>query len=140
MTATVIAAAFAALYAGHQVGDHVTGQTHAQALGKAQSKNWLRPMLGHLAGYHLTLAAFLGALAVAGVRMSWIGVGVALLFSAATHGFIDRRWPVRWYLERTGSAEFAQLTSNGMNGMYLADQALHVGCLFISALIIGGMS
>ncbi|MFF1350507.1 hypothetical protein ACFVZJ_31815 [Streptomyces sp. NPDC058322] len=49
---------------------------------------------------------------------------------------MDRRWPVRWILEHTGATKFAALRAAGLNGMYLADQALHSGALLVFALLI----
>lgn len=140
MTAAVVAVAFAALYAGHTVGDHVV-QTDWQAATKA-GKGWpaFRGMAGHIVGYGTTQAVALGALALAGVPLGVAGVVAGLAFSMATHAFIDRRWPVQWILRRTGSANFAGLAGHGLNGAYLTDQALHVGCLYVSALIVGGLS
>jgi hypothetical protein len=137
-TAATIAVAFAALYASHTVADHLV-QTDKQAQRKTADKGWLWPMAGHLAGYLITQYAFLYATALAGVPFGLWGFLGGLAFSVATHGLIDRRRPVRWLLEHTGSADFAERTTP-ICGMYLADQALHVGCLFIAALIIGGAS
>lgn len=139
MSGIVFAASFAALYAGHMVGDHVV-QSDRQASLKA-GKGWsaAAAMAGHVSGYALTqLVALVAIYPLA--TWSPVGFVLGLAFSAATHAFIDRRWPVLWILRRTGSANFAGLTSGGMNGPYLTDQALHVGCLFVAALIIGGMS
>lgn len=149
----------AALVAAHDFGDHIV-QTDHQAANKAE--DW-RAMGGHVGGYTVTQLA---ALRVVGVRLfSWRTLaGVA--FSAATHAFIDRRWPVKWLLRHTGSPNFAMplLTAGGeltiptrfpeqsryyrqliavtgnvpIHGPYLADQALHHACLFISARIIVG--
>jgi hypothetical protein len=140
-SATVFAAAFAALYAGHMVGDHIV-QTDWQAANKAgKGRTARRAMIGHLAGYYYCQAIALAAvyLATGAPIAGWTGF-VGLVFSVASHGLIDRRWPVRWLLEHTGSGPFSRLASGGINGMYLGDQALHIGCLFISALIIGGLS
>ena len=140
MSAPAFAASFAALYAGHMVGDHIA-QTHAQSIGKAAPTGWVKPMLGHLASYAICqMAAFYALAAFADFRMAAVGWYLGIPFSVVTHGFIDRRWPVRWLLEHTGSKPFADLASSGINGMYLADQSLHVGCLFVSALLIGGLS
>lgn len=139
MSAAVFSASFAALYAGHMVGDYVA-QTHRQSLGKGTPAGWVKPMAGHLASYGACQVLALAALLVVGVHMPVWAAAAGVAFSLATHGFIDRRWPVRWLLEHTGSKPFAELASHGMNGMHLADQALHIGCLFISALIIGGLS
>lgn len=138
MNAAVFAASFAALYAGHMVGDHVV-QTDWQAANKA-GKGWVaaHAMAGHIVGYTAAQAFALIVAVVAGAPV--LAVLAGLVFSAATHAVVDRRWPVLWILRRTGSANFAGLTSGGMNGPYLTDQALHIGCLFVAALTIGGMS
>ncbi|NYE44267.1 hypothetical protein [Streptomyces fulvorobeus] len=70
------------------------------------------------------------------LQMSWTGLVAGFAVSAATHAFFDRRWPVRWLLEHVGSKGFASLKSGGMNGMYLADQALHQTALLVTALLI----
>jgi hypothetical protein len=58
-----------------------------------------------------------------------------MVLSGATHAFIDRRWPVRWLLRRTGSPGFVEMATP-VNGPYQADQALHHGCLLIAALLM----
>jgi hypothetical protein len=138
MNAGTFAAAFVALYASHCVGDLIV-QTDRQAQGKTADKGWALPMAGHLASYLITQYAFLYATALAGVPLHLWGFLGGLAFSVVTHGVIDRRRPVRWLLEHTGSADFAARTTP-ICGIYLADQALHVGCLFLAALIIGGAS
>ncbi|MFF4648101.1 hypothetical protein [Streptomyces sp. NPDC001389] len=35
--------------------------------------------------------------------LSVTGLAAGLAWSAATHAVLDRRWPVRWLLQRTGS-------------------------------------
>ena len=147
-TLATFAASGYLLRVGHNVADHVTGQTDTQAEGKSAPKpedvaaganphaGW-KANLGHVALYHLTLVV-LGFVAwlVLPLHWSWVGVLAALVWSAATHAFLDRRWPVRWLLEHTGSKQFAQLNKGGMNGMYLSDQALHDLALWISALLL----
>jgi len=139
MTAATFAAVFIAMFVGHHVGDHVA-QTDWQAKTKAQpdwvsrATSW-RAMAGHIIGYHLCVAAALFALLLVDVRLGWAGVAAGLGFSAATHAFLDRRWPVRWLLEHTGSKAFAESTTP-LHGCYLADQSLHIACLFVSALLV----
>lgn len=137
MTAAVFAAVFVALFAGHHVGDHLA-QTDWSASHKA-GPGWTgaRAMASHLGSYLACQAAALGGLWLIGVPLTWLGAAAALVFSGATHGFIDRRWPVRWLLEHTGSADFAD-RQTPICGMYLADQSLHVGCLFVAALLAAG--
>lgn len=139
------AAAFAAvgvtLFAAHQLADHVLGQTDRQACGKA-APGWAgwRCIAGHVGLYHLVMAAMLGVAVVAlDLPVSFAGAVVGLGFSAVTHALIDRRWPVRWLLEHTGSAPFAALNSGGINGLYLADQSLHAAALWVAALLMVGI-
>lgn len=140
MSAAVLAASFVALYAGHMVGDHIV-QTDWQAAHKAdKGRTGVVAMAGHVIGYGLTQTVACAALLLAGAPLSLVGLTVGLVVSVATHAFIDRRWPVQWILRRTGSDRFAALTSNGMNGPYLADQALHIGCLFVAAVLMGVLS
>jgi len=132
------AAVLACLYAGHDVGDHIV-QTDHQAAAKAGPgvAGW-RAMAGHLAGYHaVQLGALLAADRVLGLGLRPGRVAAALAFSAGTHGLLDRRWPVRWVLRRTGAAGFAD-AQTPLNGLYLADQALHRGCLWAAALLAAG--
>lgn len=150
------AAAYVALWAAHDLADHVV-QTDHQAAGKATS--W-RYMAGHVAGYGATQALALGALRAAGVRFSpgWCLAGLAS--SLSTHAFLDRRWPVVELLAATGSGRFASPRvvvdrsslddsphdpyrgqSDGplpLHGPYLADQALHHVCVAIAAAIASG--
>ena len=128
--------ALAALLVAHQLGDHVL-QTDRQAGDKAgQGASAVRAMAGHLAGYHVAAAALLlGTFSVLDLPLTWLGVAAGLAFSALTHGLLDRRWPVRALLVRTGSARFAESTAP-VCGMYAADQALHQAALLISALLI----
>jgi hypothetical protein len=102
---------FPILFAAHMLGDWVI-QTDKQAMAKMTS--W-PAMAGHVLTYHLCMAALV--LPFSHDRWALLG----LVISAATHGFIDRRWPVRWLLRKTGSANFSELQL----GVLSADQALH---------------
>lgn len=128
------AVALATLLVAHNVGDHIV-QTDHQAANKA--KSW-PAMAGHVGGYTATSAGALGLVASAtGTRFGWRGLLAGLTFSAATHALIDRRWPVAWVLRKTGSPNFAELQTP-INGPYVADQALHHGCLLAAALMMAG--
>jgi hypothetical protein len=118
----------AALLVAHNVGDHLA-QTDHQAAAKTTS--W-RAMVGHVGGYTAVAAVALAALPE---RPSFGRAVLGLAFSAGTHALIDRRWPVRALLRATGSPGFAELATP-LNGMYLADQALHHGCLYIAARLM----
>lgn len=134
--AVVFAATLGALLVGHALGDHVA-QTDRQATGKAgPGRAGLAALAAHLAGYHATVAAVLGlSVLVLQLPVSPLGVGAGLAFSVVTHGFLDRRWPVRAILRATGSPRFADEVSP-VCGMYAADQALHQGALLVAALMM----
>lgn len=148
-TAARFAAAYVALWAAHDLGDHVV-QTDHQAAGKAQ--DW-RCVAGHVGSYTATQAVALGALSAVGARPGWRRALAGLAWSAGTHAFLDRRWPVIGALRHTGSARFSepsvQTTEDparpgihtgalGLHGPYLADQALHHVCVAVAAAIIAG--
>jgi hypothetical protein len=132
----VFAVALTALLVGHALGDHVA-QTDRQADGKAgHGRAAAVALAGHLIGYHATAGAVLVTTAlVLGLPLSVSGVVAGLGFSAATHGLLDRRWPVRAILRATGSPRFAEM-STPVCGMYVADQALHQGALLVAALLV----
>ncbi len=124
------------LMAAHQLGDHVL-QSDRQAAHKADPglTGWSCMAL-HVGIYHviatvMLLVAFVGL----GLGTPVRGLIAGLAFSAVTHAFLDRRWPVRLILTRMGSPTFAVMQSP-VNGMYVADQALHYACLWISAILI----
>ena len=136
--ALTFAALAVTLYAAHQLADHVIGQTDNQAAHKADAglSGW-RHILGHVTTYHLVMAVMVAIAAVAlNLPVTAAGLAAGLGFSAVTHAFLDRRWPVRWLLEHIGAAKFARLADHGLNGMYLSDQALHYACLWIAALLM----
>lgn len=100
-----LGATYAALMAAHDLGDHIV-QTDHQAATKATS--WTG-MAGHVGSYTvLQLAALAGLRRLTGVRPSWRRTLAAVAWSAATHAFLDRRWPVKRVLELTGSPGFAR--------------------------------
>jgi hypothetical protein len=135
-SALVFAVAMATLVAAHQLADHIV-QTDTDANAKAApGLNGWRHLLIHVGTYHATALVMLLITAVSlHVPLTAFGMVAGLGFSAASHAILDRRWPVRWILEHTGSAAFADRMSP-ICGMYLADQALHYGCLWVAALLI----
>ncbi|GAA2336524.1 DUF3307 domain-containing protein [Dactylosporangium salmoneum] len=136
----VFAVALAALFVGHSLGDHIAQTDHQASLKASSGAAAWRALGGHLLTYHLTLTAVL-LLTAAALRLplSPVGVVAGLAFSALTHGLLDRRWPVRAVLRLTRSPEFAETTSP-VNGMYVADQALHHLALLGTALLIAAFS
>jgi hypothetical protein len=120
------------LLAAHTVADHVI-QTDHQAATKATA--W-RGMAGHVGGYQATQAGAVAAIcALTGVRLSWRHALAGWLLSGVTHAILDRRWPVRLILRSTRSPVFADMTTP-LHGQYLADQALHTGCLAVAAALM----
>ena len=109
---------FLLVLAGHLLGDFVM-QTDWQASNKESS--W-RADLAHVLTYHVTLAAL-----ILPVWHDWRAVWF-LGISAATHAFVDRRWPTRLLLGYTGSEDFAKV----FWGVIATDQALHLSILAIS--------
>ncbi len=148
MTLSTFGASWVVLSVGHTLADHVGGQTDHQAARKGAPtagevaagvnprRGWAAN-LSHVAQYHavLTLLGF-GAWLVLPLRWSVLGVLAALVWSAGTHAFLDRRWPVWRLLNCLRQARFAELEAGGLNGMYLADQALHRLALGIAAAVL----
>lgn len=133
MTAGVL---LAVALAGHFIGDWIV-QTDAQAAAKASS--WAANQR-HMLGYHLTVwAVFLLVCIARGVEgPAWLAarddVLVLIAVSWVTHSVIDRRWPVRWLMERTGSRPFSETPW----GPLVVDQALHLAILCSTVAVVAG--
>lgn len=136
------AAVYALLHAAHQAGDFLA-QTDAQAQSKpcaadrdtecTEVESW-GALLGHITTYHLVQAATL----IVGNRFLGLGLSRNRLLagigvSALTHAIIDRRWPVRWWMDHTGSARF-----RAQGGAPHVDQAMHYLALALAAATITG--
>jgi len=132
----VVCATFIALFAGHQVGDHVI-QSDADARAKgAPTADLLargaHPWTGwwaclrHVASYTMTQAA---ALALTGLvtPLNLAGVVAALTISASTHAVIDRRWPVRWLIT-------VKRCHGWKDAPYVLDQSIHIGVLLVASV------
>lgn len=134
-------AAFAAIAAAgltlHEVADYITGQTHTQASEKAHPdynltpdvpywRTWVRNQQ-HCAAYNATLAVGVAvACRALGIKVRPGRAAAALALSWATHGLIDRRWPVKLICKWTGSEEGYKHIAPQV------DQALH------KLFVIGG--
>jgi hypothetical protein len=119
---------FLILLTSHLLGDWVA-QSDWQATNKTRS--WAA-LAAPVAGYHLVMGLLL---LVPVLRDSWpAGKALAVLaVSAATHAFIDRRWPVRALLRIAGSPGFATIEW----GVIAVDQALHLSILAMLAVLLG---
>ena len=154
--ALVFAAAFAALFAAHMVGDHWIQSDHsatrkgltteqACAAGLHQHAG-RRACATHVASY--TAVAALALVLVAwrtGLDFDWTRIVAGLAFSAGTHYWADRRFTLRRVCVRLGKERFylhgAPRDGHDDNpslgtGAYALDQSFHIACLFIAALII----
>lgn len=136
-TAARTAVAYAAFRTAAAVGDHLF-QTSHQALHKAdEGLPGHRAVAGHVASYAGTQALSLAAanrLLDLGLKPSRIAAAVA--FSAATHWFIDRRWPVRRLADAMGKGEFYEL-GGPLGGAYVMDQSIHHAFEAVAAVIAG---
>lgn len=120
------AVAYAAMRSAAGIGDF-WAQTSHQAIHKADAGlSGHRAMAGHVGSYAATQAVALVAadrLLGMGLRPSRIAAAVA--FSAATHWFIDRRWPVRRAAEALGKKEFLGLDKTVFGSHFHLDQSAH---------------
>jgi hypothetical protein len=132
----VFLVALVVLTVAHQVGDHVL-QTDRQAANKAgRGGAAVRAMAGHLLTYHAAAAVLLvSTFALLREPLSGAGLAAGLAFSAATHGLLDRRWPVSGLLRLLRAPKFAEATTP-VFGLYQADQALHQLALLVCAVLV----
>jgi hypothetical protein len=137
LTTAVLALMFAwTAGVAHEFADHIAGQTDNIAINKVKpGKIGWTHIAQHVFWYHLVMIVMLLiVIAVFNLAVSVLGFVSAVLFSAVTHGFIDRRWPVRWLLQKTGSPSFAEMQTP-ICGIYVADQSLHKLALWVSAIL-----
>lgn len=138
-TAAVAACAFAALFAGHQLGDHpIQADVAAQHKGHPtddQLAAGVHPWTGwlacarHVATYTLTQALALALISLV-APLTLAGAAAALTASASTHAVIDRRWIVRLMIQVKGCQDWREAP-------YLIDQSLHIGVLLVAAVLAG---
>jgi hypothetical protein len=129
----VFATAFVLLYVAHLIADYAI-QTDRQAILKSEPGRagwWAN--LTHAATHVVTCAVALtiGAAVLNGVHLPAARTAIALAWIGASHGFIDRRWPVAWWMDNTGSADFRT-----RGGAPHVDQTAHITALAIAALIL----
>lgn len=98
-----------------------------------ETESW-GALVGHITSYHLIQAATL----VAGNRYLHLGltpkrIAAGIAVSALTHAVIDRRWPVRWWMDHTGSSGF-----RSRGGAPQVDQAMHYLALAVATATITG--
>lgn len=136
-TAALTAVVFAALLAGHMLGDHpvqsdndAAGKGHPTddrlAAGAGAWTGWIH-CLRHTQSY---LACQAGALLLIGLvaPLSFPDFVAALVVSGATHAVIDRRWIVRRILAAKGGCP------NWPQASYFIDQSLHYAAMLVAAV------
>lgn len=124
---------FVLLYVAHLTADYVL-QTDHQASHKAD-----RTPAGWWA--NLTHAATHVAACAATITLGWAVLdhihlhpaptALALAWIGASHSVIDRRWPIAWWMDNTGSADFRT-----RGGAAHVDQTAHIIALLAAALIL----
>ena len=132
-TADVAAAAVVLLMAHHVANYWV--QTNHQAAIKAET-NWRGrwACMRHVITYTLTCAAalLLTDLVTGAALLDW-RTGLGLAGNALAHYIADRRAPLRRLAAWLGKADYWD-----HGGAAPLDQAFHIGCLFVVALLAGG--
>lgn len=130
----MMSAAFAALFAGHWVGDH-WAQTNHQAQTKGQrDTEGRRACAAHAATLTLCQIVALAVVALyGGADFALLNLALGLAVNAASHYWCDRRWTLEglaYALHRTGKHDYYRVGSAQL------DQAFHMGFLLLSAVII----
>lgn len=128
----MFATVFLLLYVGHLLADYPF-QTDHQAAHKADPGpvGW-RANLNH-ASTHASICglALLTGMVFLDLHISTWSAYAALAWIGGTHAFIDRRWPVRWWMHRFGQSDWA---ANG--GAAHVDQTAHITALAFAALAL----
>ncbi|MFE1729949.1 DUF3307 domain-containing protein [Streptomyces bacillaris] len=129
----MFASLFVLLYLGHLLADYPLQSDH-QATHKADrtTTGWVAA-LTHAATHVATCTAALtiGALVLDDVALSLPIVAAALVWIGVTHAFIDRRWPVLWWMRNTGSTAWI-----AHGGAAHVDQTAHILALVLAALAL----
>lgn len=126
----MFATIFVLLYVAHLIADYPL-QTDHQATHKAGCgrEGWTAN-LAHAATHVLTCGLLL---TIGSVALGWdlpvLPAAAAVLWIGASHGFIDRRWPVAAWMRIARQPKWA-----AAGGAAHVDQTAHVTCLLIAAL------
>ncbi|MGW2426038.1 DUF3307 domain-containing protein [Streptomyces sp. NPDC001709] len=128
----MFASLFVLLYVGHLLADYPL-QTDHQAAHKAcaGATGW-RATFAHAVTHVVVcgVALMIGAAVLGESASVWANVA-ALVWIGGTHAFIDRRWPIRWWMRVARQTGFAQ-----HGGAAQVDQTAHVVALVVAALFL----
>ncbi len=131
------AAAYAAMRAAAGIGDFYL-QTGHQAAHKADA-GWSGRLVvaRHAASYAgVQAVALVAANKLLGMGLKPAHMAAAVAFSGITHGFIDRRWPVRKLAEATGKLGFHDMGAGTLaSGAFHLDQSAHHALEAVAAVI-----
>jgi hypothetical protein len=124
---------FVLLLVAHLAADYAL-QTDRQATLKSEPgrAGW-SANLSH-AGTHVAACAVAlgaGAMLLPGAALPVTRTVLAVAWIGVSHGLIDRRWPIAWWMDHTGSADFRT-----RGGAQHVDQTAHVLALAIAAVAI----
>ena len=130
----MMTAAFAALFAGHWVGDHWAQSNHqAQTKGRCDTEG-RRACAAHTATLTLCQIAALAVVALyADATFVLLNLVIGLAVNAASHYWCDRRSTLEglaYALHKTGKHEYYRV------GAPQLDQAFHMAFLLLSAVIV----
>jgi isoaspartyl peptidase/L-asparaginase-like protein (Ntn-hydrolase superfamily) len=147
---TVFATVFAALFAGHQVGDHwIQSSCQAAAKGCTGSAGRIA-CVQHVASLTATKLVFLTPVVLLlGLTVHPAALVAGLAVDAASHYWADRRTTLARLADLVGKGEFYRLGAPRPGrddnptlgtGSYALDQSWHIAFLVVAALItaIGG--
>ncbi|MFE6714007.1 DUF3307 domain-containing protein [Streptomyces sp. NPDC057695] len=149
-TATLFVTAFIAMYAAHLLSDYPlqTDRLAARKAGWTELDSQQRTVCHHHgwganqahAGIHtLTTLLLLLTVPVWALELPVSAAGLigGLAWIHVSHGLIDRRWPIAWWMDHTGQASFRK---NG-GGAAHVDQAAHLAIgLLPAALLLAKLS
>lgn len=145
-TATFFAVVWIAQYVAHQLGDHwIQSDRQACLKGAAGWRGRIACTL-HVATYLATTLALLDLTALRlDLPIDPIRLAAGLAISGVTHWVLDRRWPLIWLADRTGSRAFVRLGTPRAGhddkpclgtGRYALDQSAHIAAIFLASLVI----
>jgi hypothetical protein len=130
----VFATVFVLLFVAHMVADYAIQTDHQSARKADRTAEGWRANIGHAFSHVVacTIALAVGAAFLDGVHLPTARAAVAVLWVGTSHAFIDRRWPIAWWMNHTGSGPFYR---NG--GAQYVDQTAHIVALAVAAVVIG---
>jgi hypothetical protein len=121
---------FVLLYVAHLIADYALQTDHQAAHKMETSRKGWTANLTHAGTHTITTAVLLGiGWTALDLSISLPAVGLTLAWITASHAFIDRRWPITWWMTHTGSTDWI---SRG--GAAHVDQTAHTVALTLAAL------